>query len=276
MIDAVGESRPNHEVFRELGARLGLSDADDEIGEAGALIDTLPRIPEALAAALGDGKPAAGPADGRPVQFVDVHPKTPDGRVHLHPAALASERSPYQYAADPATAAFPLALISPASEHTISSTLGELRPGVARVKIHPDDAHARSIDDGVTVRVFNDLGEVHCEASVTPETRVGTVSLPKGLWAKSTLNGSTEHGARARHGRRALGRGVLQRRASAGRAARSALVVPGFRGSEVPGFRGSVLRYSRSVTAGSMRAARRDGCHTAARQASATATVAPR
>ena len=43
----------------------------------------------------------------------------------------------------------------------------------------------------MTVRIFNDLGEVHCEASVTPEMRAGTLSLPKGLWARSTLNGST-------------------------------------------------------------------------------------
>jgi anaerobic selenocysteine-containing dehydrogenase len=191
VIDAVGESRPNHEVFRELGARLGLAESDDEIGEAGALMDVLPRIPETLATALADGRPASGPANGRPVQFVDVHPITPDGRVQLYPAALAASRSPYQYTPDPATPAFPLALISPASEHTISSTLGELRPGVARVKIHPDDAAARSIEDGETVRIFNALGEVHCEASVTPETRPGTVSLPKGLWTKSTLNGST-------------------------------------------------------------------------------------
>ena len=47
------------------------------------------------------------------------------------------------------------------------------------------------IGDGDSVRVFNDLGEVECEASVTPEIRPGTVSLPKGLWARSTFNGST-------------------------------------------------------------------------------------
>jgi anaerobic selenocysteine-containing dehydrogenase len=41
------------------------------------------------------------------------------------------------------------------------------------------------------VRIFNELGEVHCEASITPEIRPGTVSLPKGLWAQSTFNGST-------------------------------------------------------------------------------------
>ena len=95
------------------------------------------------------------------------------------------------YEPDPATPSHPLSLISPASEHTVSSTLGELRPSVARLKISPEDAQARAIADGDTIRVFNDLGEVHCEANVTPEVRPGTVSLPKGLWARSTFNGST-------------------------------------------------------------------------------------
>jgi anaerobic selenocysteine-containing dehydrogenase len=190
VIAAVGEARPNHEVFRDLGSRLGLTDASDDIGEAGALIEVLPKLPPALADALGDGRVASGPAQGRPIQFVDVMPKTADERAHLYPTLHAS-RDPYHYASDPATPAFPLALISPASEHTISSTLGELRPGVARVKIHPEDAGPRSIGEGDTVRIFNDLGDVHCEADVTPETRPGTLALPKGLWARSTLNGAT-------------------------------------------------------------------------------------
>jgi len=125
------------------------------------------------------------------VQFVDVMPKTPDGRINLYPSHLASKNGLYKYEADPATAQYPLSLISPASEHTITSTLGELRPGVARAKIHPDDAHARSISDGDAVRIYNDLGTVECEANVTPEIRPGTISLAKGLWARSTFNGST-------------------------------------------------------------------------------------
>src|SRR5258707_15782980 len=69
--------------------------------------------------------------------------------------------------------------------------MGELRPGIARLRMHPDDAHPRTIAEGDAVRVFNDLGDVHCEVSITPEIRPGTVSLPKGLWAKSTFNGAT-------------------------------------------------------------------------------------
>jgi anaerobic selenocysteine-containing dehydrogenase len=192
VIDAVGEARPNQDLFRDLGVRLDLAQREDEdLGEVGALMDTVARLPAGAAAAILEGAPLPAPGGGRPVQFVDVMPATPDGRVHLYPADLASTDGLYAYRADPATAAFPLCLISPASEHTISSTLAELRPGIARVKIHPSDAAARVIEEGDSVRVFNALGEAHCEALVTPEVPPGTVSLPKGLWARSTFNGGT-------------------------------------------------------------------------------------
>jgi anaerobic selenocysteine-containing dehydrogenase len=186
----VGESRPNQDVFRELGVRLGLT-AEDPLGEPGALIEAAGRMPGPIGQSLLSAEPVPAPAEGRPVQFVDVTPPTPDGRVNLFPSGIAEGGSLLEYRPDPATADFPLSLISPASEHTVSSTLGELRPGIARVKIHPDDSNPRSIGEGDAVRIFNGLGEVHCEASVTPEVRPGTLSLPKGLWAKSTFNGAT-------------------------------------------------------------------------------------
>src|SRR5262249_41340194 len=158
VIAAVGEARNNHEVFRELGVRLGVAEPDD-LGEAGALMEVTNKVPAALAPALREGRSAMGPADGHPIQFLDVMPKTADRRVHLFPAALPARVALYHYEADPATAKYPLSLISPASPHTISSTLGESRPGIARVKIHPEDAGPRVIADGDAVRIFNDLGE---------------------------------------------------------------------------------------------------------------------
>ena len=75
------------------------------------------------------------------------------------------------YQPDPATDRYPLALISPASERTISSTLGELpRPDV-KLTMHPDDAAARGLADNDLVRVFNDLGEVHCTLNVAAAIR---------------------------------------------------------------------------------------------------------
>jgi anaerobic selenocysteine-containing dehydrogenase len=113
--------------------------------------------------------------------------------VDLFPAALESSTPAglYRYQPDPATNHHPLSLISPASDRTISSTLGELpRPDV-KLLMHPDDAAARGLADRDLVRIFNELGEVHCELGVTTSVRPGTVSLPKGLWRRSTRNGFT-------------------------------------------------------------------------------------
>ena len=76
------------------------------------------------------------------MQFVDVFPRTADRKVHLFPAALDREAplGLYAYQPDPATDQFPLALISPASDRTISSTLGELPRPEVRLLMHPDDA----------------------------------------------------------------------------------------------------------------------------------------
>jgi anaerobic selenocysteine-containing dehydrogenase len=57
--------------------------------------------------------------------------------------------------------------------------------------MHPDDAQVRGLADGDLVRIFNELGEVHCPLQVLPGIRPGTVSLPKGLWRRSTRNGVT-------------------------------------------------------------------------------------
>lgn len=189
-ITPVGESRSNHELFGDLRARLGMTEPDD-LGEPGALMDAAARMPDAVSAVLMSGARPDPPGGGRPVQFVDVRPATPDGRIQLFPESLASSGPLYAYAPDPATAAYPLSLITPASEHTISSTLGECRPGIVKLKLHPDDARPRSIAEGDPVRVFNALGEVHCDVVISPEVRPGTVALPKGLWARSTYNGAT-------------------------------------------------------------------------------------
>ena len=88
---------------------------------------------------------ATPPHGGTPIQFVDVFPLTPDRKVNLFPEGIAGDAPAglYGYQPDPATERFPLALISPATEKTISSTLGELRERAAVLHIHPDDAAPR-------------------------------------------------------------------------------------------------------------------------------------
>ena len=193
VIDAVGEARSNADVFGELAARLNVLGNDEPQGELDLLVRVLHELPGEMGAALRDGERPTPPFGDRPIQFVDVFPNTPDGKVDLFPDALdaAATAGLYRYQADPATERYPLALLSPSSERTISSTLGELTRLDVKLTMHPADAAARGLDDNDLVRVFNDLGEVHCALQVSALVRPGTVSLPKGLWRRSTRNGLT-------------------------------------------------------------------------------------
>jgi len=193
VIDAVGESRTNADVFGELCTRLDLLKPGEPSGELDLMVTVLNQLPEAIGRALSDGVMPSPPCGPAPVQFVDVFPNTPDRKANLFPAALdpSTPMGLYRYQPDPGTEHYPLALISPASDRTVSSTLGELpRPDV-RLLMHPDDARARGLEENDVVRIFNELGEVHCPLSVTPAIRPGTVSLPKGIWRRSTRNNFT-------------------------------------------------------------------------------------
>jgi anaerobic selenocysteine-containing dehydrogenase len=193
VVEPVGESRPNADVFGDLLQRLELHTEGDPAGELEEMLDVLAQLPEPAGGEVREFGSAAPPFDGRPIQFVDVFPRTPDQKVDLCPEALegAAPAGLYGYQPDPATADFPLALISPASERSITSTLAELPRPEVKLLMHPDDAAARSLSDGEAVRVFNALGEVRCNLQIGGWIRPGIVSLPKGLWRKHTANGLT-------------------------------------------------------------------------------------
>jgi anaerobic selenocysteine-containing dehydrogenase len=193
VIDAVGEARTNADVFGALCSRLGLLKDEEPTGELDLMVTVLNRLPQPIGRDLGDGIMASPPCGPAPVQFVDVFPNTPDRKVHLFPAALdpTTPMGLYRYQPDPETDRYPLALISPASDRTISSTLGELPRSDVKLLMHPDDARSRGLEENDVVRVFNELGEVHCPLTVAPAIRPGTVSLPKGIWRRSTRNNLT-------------------------------------------------------------------------------------
>ena len=189
VIEPRGEARPNAQVFSELAERLGIGVAEEDA-------ETLLRITARMGTVgpeLLERGVATPPHEGAPVQFVDVFPLTPDRKVNLFPREIAGDAPAgmYGYQPDPATEGFPLALISPATEKTISSTLGELRERAAMLHIHPADAGPRGISQSDAIRVFNHLGELHCPANVTTDIRRGTVAFSKGVWRRNTYNGST-------------------------------------------------------------------------------------
>jgi anaerobic selenocysteine-containing dehydrogenase len=193
VIAPCGEARPNEAVFADLGRAMGW---DDEPFSWDAATRTR-KVAEAITIA---GRPAdsslltaggmqrydfPGP---HPVLFQTVFPQTLDKKIHLTPAEL----GPKPFTFDPVTnERFPLALVSPSTSKMISSTMGEWNYPELRISLNPHDAAARGISEDAVVRVFNELSEVVCRAQITGRIREGVVSIPKGAWRKSSMNGRT-------------------------------------------------------------------------------------
>jgi anaerobic selenocysteine-containing dehydrogenase len=202
VIKPVGEALPNTEIFRRLAARFGFEDpcftASDRELMDDAVDASHPRMRgvkpsevstrEALRMTAPDGAPLA--------LFDNVMPGTPSGKVELASDTLASRwgASARLPAYRPRESRFPLALISPASDKRISSTLlgagggpGEAPP----LWMHPDDARARKLDQASRVRVFNDLGSVILPLRITDAVPTGLVASEKGAWIATSETGQT-------------------------------------------------------------------------------------
>jgi anaerobic selenocysteine-containing dehydrogenase len=184
VIAPCGEALSNPQLFARLARAMRFDEAALQGEEEALLTDAL----EAgdLAALRRDGALPVRFGDGDVcIQFVTTFPTTPSGRIELSPPQL----GPIAY--DPLPANDGLTLLTPASDRTVNSILGELELRQAALHMHPADAAARGLVDGAAVRVFNELGEVHVPLRISRDLRRGIVTMAKGLWCRSTLNGAT-------------------------------------------------------------------------------------
>ncbi len=188
-----GEARSNPAVFGALGRAMGWHcepftwDESTWLERTAAALDLSDRPAPADSLVIGDGTSYDFPGE-TPVQFVTALPQTADAKVDLAPTQLG--RPPYRY--QPlADGQFPLALISPANNKMISSTLAEFNYPELWLSINPEDAAHRQIEAKTAVRVFNALGEVVCRARLSNHVRPGVVSLPKGAWQQASRNDRT-------------------------------------------------------------------------------------
>ena len=200
VIPPQGDALPNTEIFRRLAARFGFGDPAFRATDAELMDDAL----DPADARLGGKRPSAIPLDRatpmnvgggakEAILFKNVFPKTTSGKVELASPYLEGKYGARLPSWRPVTSSYPLMLISPASDQRITSTFGGLHvgDGPPPLEMHPDDARARGLRDGVRVRVWNDLGEVHLPLLVTEIIPRGVVCTLKGAWMGTTDNGQT-------------------------------------------------------------------------------------
>jgi anaerobic selenocysteine-containing dehydrogenase len=183
-IEPLGEAKPNTEAFRLIAARLGLDDpcfresdvelVDELLAAAPAGI-TLAGLRERGWAKIDLGQGPTPHADGG---FV-----TQSGKLELRP----EYEPPLEVADEALGRRYPLAMITPKTHLFLNSTFANQRrqhsaQPAPEVVLHPDDAVPRGVDDGATVRVFNDRGDFACVARVSDAARPGVLVAPMGWW----------------------------------------------------------------------------------------------
>jgi anaerobic selenocysteine-containing dehydrogenase len=196
-IAPLGQAKPNTEIFRLLAARLGFTDpcfaeSDDQIA-AQAI------APDARNGSIHwESLQASGWAKlpGEAAPFAQGGFPTPSGKCEFWSQREADAGRdplpevllPYESAASAPELAtrYPLAMISPPARNFLNSSfvnIDSLRKleGEPALLIHPDDAAARNIVDGQSVRAFNGRGASLCRARVSTRTRPGQI-VGLGIW----------------------------------------------------------------------------------------------
>lgn len=199
VIPRVGESLPNTEIFRRLAERFGYDDpafgASDEQLMDEAMNGEDPRFegvrPGRIAVDRAIEMNAAG-GDAL-IMCKTVVPATPSGRIELFSEDLEHRFGYGVPRYEPVPQDLPLVLISPSSDKRTNATFGgcEASTGPEIVEINPADAHARNLEQGDQVTVWNERGRVTLKAVVNDATRQGVLYSPKGTWRHTSDTGLT-------------------------------------------------------------------------------------
>jgi anaerobic selenocysteine-containing dehydrogenase len=198
VIPPQGESLPNTEIFRRLAARFGFAEPPFRASDAELMDDAVDAADPRMRGLAGSRVPPAAPlamdVGGEPAMlFRNIRPRTPSGKVELASEYLGDKYGARLPGYRPLESPYPLVLLTPASDQRITSTFGGLPASDATppLEMHPDDARARGLADGATVRVWNDLGEVRLPLRITTAVRPGVVCSLKGAWLRTSDNGQT-------------------------------------------------------------------------------------
>ena len=192
-----GQAKPNSQIFRELARAMGYTEPcfldDDETLCRTAYGDAVDFEQLLTHGFVRLGTEQAPFAHGR---F-----PTPSGKCEFFSARLAAQGMDGlpdyvpNHESFNASARYPLAMISPPARNFLNSSfvnVDSLREieGEPLLEMHAQDAVARGLSSGETVRVFNDRGVYRCKLRVCERARPGVVNGLGVWWRKLGLDGS--------------------------------------------------------------------------------------
>ena len=196
-IEPVGEAKPNTQIFRELAARMGFTDAcfadsDQDLCRAayGDAVSFNTLMDQGFASLAVPEAP-----------FAQGNFPTVSGKCEFFSARLAAQgmdglpdhvpnHEPFN-----SSALYPLAMISPPARNCLNSSFVNVKSlrdieGEPLLEMHASDAAERGLRGGEVVRVFNDRGVYRCKVSVSARARPGVVNGLGIWWRKLGLDGT--------------------------------------------------------------------------------------
>lgn len=212
IIEPLGQSRSDFEVFRDLAERLGFKDKftgglDTEDGwlrklysqgELGMSYDEFRKV-GFVKLPVEENKAVAFAAFRRDPDANKL--QTPSGKIEIHSERIAKYGykdcpptptflEPFEWLGSREAETYPLAMInkhSPWRRHSSYDNIAELHRcskvnGFEALWINPQDAAPRGIKTGDVLRVFNGRGAVAAGAYVTTRVRARCVVLHQGAW----------------------------------------------------------------------------------------------
>ncbi|GAB4554471.1 MAG: molybdopterin oxidoreductase family protein [Rhizobacter sp.] len=194
-IAPLGEAKSNTQIFRELAARMGFteacfSDSDETMARAA--------FGQAISFdALREHGWVKLPLPEAP--FANGGFPTPNGKCMIDAPGLGVPDHVPNYESvqsSPELARrYPLAMISPPARNFLNSSFVNVKSlrdieGEPLLEMHASDAASRGLHGGELVRVFNQRGEYRCKLAVSPRARPGVVNGLGVWWRKLGVAGT--------------------------------------------------------------------------------------
>jgi anaerobic selenocysteine-containing dehydrogenase len=189
-IAPVGEAKPNTQIFRELAARMGLTDAclqDDDQTLCRAAFEGSVNFDQLL-------KDGFAPLSLPDAPFAQGGFPTASGKCEFESKLYGLPDHVPNYELVGSDTRYPLAMISPPARNFLNSTFVNVKSlrdmeGEPLLEISEQDASERGIAHGSIVKVFNQRGSYRCKAHVSARARPGVVNGLGIWWRKLGLDG---------------------------------------------------------------------------------------
>ena len=182
VVDPVGESKSNWEVFSLLAKGMGFTEEIFTL-TADQMIDRLLAVPKPLRQGIDE----EALSDGRPVTLAPGKGGilTPSGKIEILNERL-KQRLPRYLPTHEEEGKLPFRLMTAPNPYALNATFYEQeelreRQGGMQLKMNPEDAAGKGLSEGELVVAWNELGEVTFRLQLTPKVP-GGVAVAEGVW----------------------------------------------------------------------------------------------